>query len=35
VREKAEERKIDWRKAAYVAALERLEKVYLRRGIFP
>jgi glutamate dehydrogenase (NAD(P)+) len=35
VREKAEERKIDWRKAAYVTALERLEKVYLRRGIFP
>ena len=35
VRKIAEERKIDWRKAAYVAALERLEKVYLRRGIFP
>ncbi|MGB8656464.1 MAG: Glu/Leu/Phe/Val dehydrogenase [Candidatus Zixiibacteriota bacterium] len=32
---KAAEKKIDWRKAAYAAALERLEKIYHRRGIFP
>lgn len=35
VQNKAEEMKIDWRLAAYVTALERLQKVYQRRGIFP
>ncbi|MCK6457662.1 MAG: Glu/Leu/Phe/Val dehydrogenase [Phycisphaerae bacterium] len=35
VRAKATELKTDWRTAAYVVALSRLEKVYLERGIFP
>ncbi len=35
VRATANEFKTDWRTAAYVVALRRLEKVYLERGIFP
>jgi len=35
VRDKAKELKLDWRTAAYVSALLRLEKIYKRRGIFP
>ena len=35
VRATADEFKTDWRTAAYVVALRRLEKVYLERGIFP
>jgi glutamate dehydrogenase (NAD(P)+) len=35
VRDKAKELKLDWRTAAYVTALLRLEKTYKRRGIFP
>jgi glutamate dehydrogenase (NAD(P)+) len=35
VRNKAKELKLDWRTAAYVTALLRLEKIYKRRGIFP
>jgi len=35
VRDKAEELDTDWRTAAYVVALSRLEKVYKERGIFP
>ncbi len=35
VADKVREMKIDWRTAAYVTALMRLEKVYKRRGIFP
>jgi len=31
----AEEHKVDWRTAAYIAALRRLEVVYRNRGIFP
>jgi glutamate dehydrogenase (NAD(P)+) len=26
---------VDWRTAAYIVALARLEKVYRERGIFP
>jgi len=32
---KVEEYKTDWRTAAYIVALSRLEKVYKERGIFP
>lgn len=35
VRDKARELGIDWRTAAYVLALSRLERVYTERGIFP
>lgn len=35
VRAKAKELNTDWRTAAYVVALSRLEKVYRERGIFP
>jgi glutamate dehydrogenase (NAD(P)+) len=35
VRETAQEFKMDWRTAAYIVALRRLEKVYKERGIFP
>lgn len=34
-RDTAKEYKTDWRTAAYIVALKRLEKVYLERGIFP
>jgi glutamate dehydrogenase (NAD(P)+) len=35
VREAAQTYKTDWRTAAYIIALSRLEKVYKERGIFP
>jgi glutamate dehydrogenase (NAD(P)+) len=35
VRDFAEERKVDYRTAAYGIALDRLEKSYAERGIFP
>jgi len=35
VHEKAEEYKTDWRTAAYIVALSRLEIAYKERGIFP
>ncbi len=35
VREAAQAYKTDWRTAAYIIALSRLEKVYKERGIFP
>ena len=35
VRDKAAELSTDWRTAAYILALTRLEKVYKERGIFP
>jgi glutamate dehydrogenase (NAD(P)+) len=35
VRDKARELNVDWRTAAYVIALSRLEAVYRQRGIFP
>jgi len=35
VRDKAREMQLDWRTAAYVLALGRLETVYKERGIFP
>jgi len=35
VREKAKEFNTDWRTAAYIVALSRLEIVYKERGIFP
>jgi glutamate dehydrogenase (NAD(P)+) len=35
VRDKAAELGTDWRTAAYVIALSRLEKAYQERGIFP
>jgi len=35
VRGTAVEYNLDWRTAAYIVALKRLEKVYKRRGIFP
>ena len=35
VRDTARERGVDWRTAAYVVALSRLETVYKERGIFP
>jgi glutamate dehydrogenase (NAD(P)+) len=35
VRETARQYDVDWRTAAYVVALARLEKVYKERGIFP
>ncbi|MEO0077785.1 MAG: Glu/Leu/Phe/Val dehydrogenase [candidate division WOR-3 bacterium] len=35
VRETARQYDVDWRTAAYVVALTRLEKVYKERGIFP
>lgn len=35
VREAARKHKTDWRTAAYIVALTRLEKVYKERGIFP
>jgi len=35
VRDTAEKFKVDWRKAAYIAAISKLEKVYKERGIFP
>jgi len=35
VREAAQALKTDWRTAAYILALSRLEKVYKERGIFP
>ncbi len=35
VRDKAAELNTDWRTAAYVIALSRLEKAYQERGIFP
>jgi glutamate dehydrogenase (NAD(P)+) len=35
VRTAAKKHKTDWRTAAYVVALTRLEKVYKERGIFP
>jgi len=35
VRDTANEFKTDWRTAAYIVALRRLETVYKERGIFP
>jgi glutamate dehydrogenase (NAD(P)+) len=35
VRETADKYRVDWRTAAYIVALTRLEKVYKERGIFP
>lgn len=35
VRDVAKEYNADWRTAAYIVALTRLEKVYKERGIFP
>lgn len=35
VRDAAREHATDWRTAAYIVALRRLEKVYKERGIFP
>ena len=35
VRDKARALTIDWRTAAYMVALSRMEKVYRERGIFP
>ncbi len=35
VREAATHHKVDWRTAAYIVALSRLELVYKERGIFP
>ena len=35
VRDAADDYETDWRTAAYIVALERLEKVYKERGIFP
>ncbi len=35
VRDAAKQYKTDWRTAAYIVALARLEKVYKERGIFP
>jgi glutamate dehydrogenase (NAD(P)+) len=35
VHQKVEEYETDWRTAAYILALTRLEKVYTERGIFP
>lgn len=35
VRDYAEERKVDYRTAAYSIALERIDKAYSERGIFP
>ncbi|MBN2378562.1 Glu/Leu/Phe/Val dehydrogenase [candidate division WOR-3 bacterium] len=35
VRDTAAEHKVDWRTAAYIVALTRLETVYKERGIFP
>jgi len=35
VRDYAEERKVDFRTASYSIALERLDKAYAERGIFP
>ena len=35
VRDKARSQTMDWRTAAYIVALSRLEKVYKERGIFP
>jgi len=35
VRDKASEYNTDWRTAAYIVALARLEKTYKERGIFP
>jgi glutamate dehydrogenase (NAD(P)+) len=35
VRDTAAERQTDWRTAAYILALTRIEKVVLERGIFP
>ncbi len=35
VREAAEKYQVDWRTAAHIVALSRLEKVYKERGIFP
>ncbi len=35
VKKRAKEFKTDWRTAAYIVALTRLEKVYKERGIFP
>ncbi len=35
VRAAAEKYDVDWRTAAYIVALSRLEKVYKERGIFP
>ncbi len=35
VRDMAEKFKVDWRTAAHIVAISRLEKVYKERGIFP
>jgi len=35
VRDVARERELDWRTAAYIVALSRLQSVYRERGIFP
>lgn len=35
VKEVAQKYSIDWRTAAYIVALYRLEKIYMERGIFP
>ncbi len=35
VRETAEERKVDYRTAAYIIGLERIARAYAERGIFP
>jgi glutamate dehydrogenase (NAD(P)+) len=35
LRDAAREYNTDWRTAAYIVALSRLEKVYRERGIFP
>jgi len=31
----SEEKSLDMRSAAYVIAIERIEKAYIQRGIFP
>jgi glutamate dehydrogenase (NAD(P)+) len=35
VRDFANDRKVDWRTASYAIGLERVQKAYLERGIFP
>jgi len=35
VRETAKKYKVDWRTAAQIVAISRLENVYHERGIFP
>jgi glutamate dehydrogenase (NAD(P)+) len=35
VEQKAMEKEVDWRTAAYILAISRIEMVYMQRGIFP